>query len=93
MEAGLLEPGDTLTWTRPKLGESYTATILDNGAIQLPNGQSFASPSRAAMEAAGVSSYDGWWAWKVDRLGGELLKNVRDRFITANSSNTDSSSA
>lgn len=80
LEAGFLETGDKLSWERPRLGESYVAVIRDNGSIELPNGESFASPSRAAMEAAGVGSYDGWWAWRVDRLG-ELLKDVRRRYI------------
>lgn len=26
---------------------------------------SFPSPSRAAMEATGAASYDGWYAWTV----------------------------
>lgn len=85
VEAGLLQPGDRLSWDRPRLGESYEATITDNGAIQLANGQTFASPSRAAMEAAGVGSYDGWWAWRVERLDGEILKDVRQRFIDSQS--------
>ena len=88
VDAGVLVPGDKLSWTRPKVGDSYQASVADNGAIKLPDGRAFASPSRAAMEAAEVGSYDGWWAWRVDRLGGELLKDVRARFIAAQENST-----
>ena len=81
VEAGLLVPGDSLVWDRLRLGESYRATVTKNGALQLEDGRTFASPSRAAMEAAGVGSYDGWWAWRVVRLNSEVLKDVRTCFV------------
>jgi len=81
LEAGFLQAGDALTWDRPRLGQSYTATLKENGAIELSNGESYASPSKAATVAAGLQSYDGWLAWKVERLDGALLKTVRQQFV------------
>jgi hypothetical protein len=90
LEYGLVEVGEPLTWSRPKKGTSYQASVTDNGAIQHTDGRSFSSPSRAAMEAADVASYDGWYAWKVDRLGKTLndlrydLKELQTRIPEAN---------
>lgn len=77
LDAELVTPGDELYWERPQLGETYDATVTDNGAIRLPDGRAFSSPSRAAMEAAGIPAYDGWLAWRVRRLGGRLLDDLR----------------
>jgi hypothetical protein len=74
LEHGLISEGDELVWHRPKKGTSYRAHITENGAIRLENGGVYSSPSRAAMEAADVASYDGWYAWTVVRLG----KNLND---------------
>jgi hypothetical protein len=68
IEHGLVVPGDELEWVRPKKGTSYRATVTASGAILIESGSAFSSPSRAAMEAAGVASYDGWYAWTVTRL-------------------------
>jgi hypothetical protein len=57
---------------RPQKGESYRAEITPNGAIQLPDGRAFTSPSRAATEAANLPAYDGWYAWTVVRVGKRL---------------------
>lgn len=78
-EHQLLLAGDRLTWNRPKIGEMYVARVNDLGALELEDGRVFASPSRAAMEAAGLVAYDGWYAWRVDRLDGEVLNKLRRR--------------
>jgi hypothetical protein len=72
MEAGLLQVGDRLRWVRPQKGEEYGAEITANGSILLDTGETYTSPSRAAMEAAGIPAYDGWYAWTVERLGKRL---------------------
>lgn len=72
LEYELLEPGDKLIWERPRKGTSYRASVTENGAIRLEDGRTFSSPSRAAMEAAQIPSYDGWYAWTVVRLGRTL---------------------
>ena len=72
LEAGLLVPGDQLRWVRTKKGVTYEAEVTENGAIRLVDGRAFASPSRAAMEAANIPAYDGWYAWTVVRVGKRL---------------------
>ena len=76
IEYELVLPGDQLVFERPRLGHKYEATITENGAIMLPDGRTYSSPSRAAMEAAEVPAYDGWYAWRVVR-NGQLLNELR----------------
>jgi len=76
IEYELVTPGDELVFERPKLGRRYEAVISENGSITLSDGRTFSSPSRAAMEAADVPAYDGWYAWRVVR-NGKLLNELR----------------
>ena len=78
MDADLLSPGEPLTWERPRISQTYTATVTDTGSIQLSNGR-VSSPSRAAMEAAEVPAYDGWHAWRTS--GGDRLVDLRAQLI------------
>jgi hypothetical protein len=77
LEAKLLAPGEELVWERPRLGVSYRASVADTGAIVLPDGRRFASPSRAAIEAAGVPACDGWTVWRLPHRDGVLLDDLR----------------
>jgi Restriction Enzyme Adenine Methylase Associated len=81
LEADLLVPGDTLVWDRPRLGAIYRARITDNAAIELEDGYSFATPSKAAKHAANIPAYDGWYAWRVDRLNGVVLNDLRKELV------------
>jgi hypothetical protein len=73
IEADPLKPGEHLVWDRPRLGVSYGATVTSNAVIELDDGGTFATPSRAAKHAANIPAYDGWYAWKVERPGGMVL--------------------
>jgi Restriction Enzyme Adenine Methylase Associated len=77
LEAELLNPGDDLVWSRPRLGQTYKATLTESGTIRLEDGREFASPSVAAMRAADLVAFDGWYAWRVERRGGVLLNEMR----------------
>src|SRR4051812_42367630 len=79
LDAGLLNPGTTLVFSRPRRGKSYTATVRENGRLELDDGRSFKSPSRAAGVAAG-GSIDGWHAWKLQETG-EFLDTLRQRLL------------
>lgn len=79
IEAGLLGTGQCLVWRRPKLGVEYRATVQDDGSLALEDGRTFASPSRAAVEAADIPAYDGWYAWRVESGNGESLHELRVR--------------
>lgn len=84
--AGLLCPDEILTWERPRLGASYTCTVTPDGRLQIPDGRLFSSPSGAAMAAADISSYDGWYAWRSARSGGRTLTELREQFLAADQS-------
>jgi hypothetical protein len=83
LEAGLLEAGDDVEFVRPRLGERYTAIVNGDGTFTLPDGSTHQSPSLAAMRAADLVSYDGWHAWRVVRLGGTRLHDLRVQYIVA----------
>lgn len=83
LDAELVRPGEQLVWERPRLGVTYAATITSNGALELSDGRRFASPSRAAVEAARVPSMDGWLAWKVPRINNALLNDLRIQLVQA----------
>ena len=77
IDAGLLKPGDALIWDRPRLGVTYRASISEAGGILLEDGREFAAPSRAAVEAAQIPAYDGWYAWRLDSPEGPTLHALR----------------
>jgi hypothetical protein len=83
VDAGVLRPGQNLVWDRPQVGARYLATVTDEGALRLPDGRAFAAPSRAAIEAAGGGSYDGWLAWRTDDGQRESLHELRVRCVRA----------
>jgi hypothetical protein len=39
------------------------------------HGRVFSSPSLAAIKAADIPAYDGWYAWRVPRLPEEPTRN------------------
>jgi Restriction Enzyme Adenine Methylase Associated len=77
IEAELLNYGDDLVWHRPRLGTTYRAKVGELGGIILEDGREFASPSVAAVRAADLPAYDGWYAWRVEQRGGETLNELR----------------
>lgn len=81
LAAGLVIEGDQLEFPRPRRAENFRATVQADGGIQTEDGQVWPSPSRAAMSAANVPSYDGWHAWRVTRLGGTKLDQLRRQLI------------
>jgi hypothetical protein len=74
MPDGGLYPGEVLHWDRPRVGGSYTVTVLADGCLEDPNGGRHTSPSRAAGVLAG-GSFDGWTAWR--RADGTLIDRLR----------------
>ncbi|WP_157773059.1 hypothetical protein [Rhodococcoides fascians] len=64
-----------LVWVRPRKGDQFSAVLNDDGRIALPDGRVFISPSGAAIAAADVVSYDGWYAWRLP--DGRTLNDVR----------------
>ncbi|MGK2957330.1 MAG: hypothetical protein ACSLFB_02760, partial [Acidimicrobiales bacterium] len=83
LDKGLLITGEALEFPRPRRNELFHATVLDDGSIKTDDGEVWPSPSRAAMSAANVPSYDGWHAWRVPRLGGIKLDQLRQTLVDA----------
>jgi hypothetical protein len=81
LDEGALHPGQALVWKRPRVGEEYRATITEEGQIRLDDGRAFSSPSRAAVEAAEIPSYDGWYAWRTE--SGDTLHSLREALIAS----------
>lgn len=79
LDAGLIKPDAALMFSRPRVGKLYNATARSDGRLQLDDGRSFNSPSRAAVAAAG-GSLDGWHAWQV-RDTGESLDSLRQQLL------------
>ncbi|WP_373299466.1 restriction system modified-DNA reader domain-containing protein [Streptomyces poonensis] len=67
IEAGDLEVGEALYWSRPRLGVRHEAQVLPNGWLSF-EGKPYRTPSGAAVAAAG-SQADGWTAWRRERDG------------------------
>lgn len=70
VKAGLLIPGETLVWERPRKGERYVATVTENGRFRLEDGSEYASPTAAARAAGG--SKVGLDVWKRTSNGQKL---------------------
>lgn len=81
LDAGLLQADEPVEFIRPRLGERHTATIRGDGVFVLADGSEHQSPSLAAMRAADLVSYDGWYAWRVPRLGGTKLAELREQYV------------
>lgn len=79
VERNLLQPGDKLVWMQRTRGLEHHAEVTEAGAIRLSDGREVASPSRAALEAAGAN-VDGWEYWTVVRTG-ETLHGLRMRLV------------
>lgn len=86
LQAGLLHSDDQVEFSRPRLGQRYKAVVLDDGTFKLDDGSVHQSPSLAAMRAADMVSCDGWYAWRVLRLGGVLLHELRQQYLAAQES-------
>jgi Restriction Enzyme Adenine Methylase Associated len=67
IEGGLLAPGSRLRFDRVPFGKIHHAVVTPDGHIALDDGQTFSSPSRAAVVAAGVRASDGWRDWAVEQ--------------------------
>ncbi len=91
-EAGLVPPGTVLV---PKSDNySITATVTDAGLLELPNGETFKSPTLAAIRVislttGGTGARNGWRFWKVGD-DGPLLDEIRSQYRLSRGENTTS---
>lgn len=84
-DAGLIHTGDTLFPKRDKYNTK--AVINESGLIELPNGETFKSPSLAAKRvvalSGGAGARNGWHFWRVGEHG-PYLDELRSEYILAN---------
>ena len=70
LKAGLLIPGETLVWDRPRKGESWTVTVTAAGRLRLDDGREYGTPTAAARAVGGHSA--GLAVWKRTSDGRSL---------------------
>lgn len=82
VDAGFLPAGSKLVPVSEKI--DITATVTEEGTIQLSNGETFNSPSHAAIRAAELSGFtgarNGWKFWKFADTGC-LIEDIRTKYL------------
>lgn len=86
INAGELAPGMTLFPSSEKRGRR-TGTLLADGYVEV-DGKPYQYPSTAAAVIAG-RPMDGWWFFRVDRVGGRSLRDVLSEYRTRMALDTD----
>ncbi|MFC4859472.1 CBS domain-containing protein [Actinophytocola glycyrrhizae] len=79
LTANLVTAGDRLRFIRPRSGEEHVATVSSAGAIVLPDGSEYDTPSDAARAVANIQ-VNGWIVWRTDsnRTLASLRNELRD---------------
>lgn len=73
---GVLKPNEEIVVNR-RSAPRIEAVVTRHGLIEV-HGRLFNTPSAAAKEVLNVGSVDGWLRWRVPRLGGKSLAELRD---------------
>lgn len=81
LQAGLLEPGQRLTWSRRNSKRFHEAWVTIDGRLRLENGEFCATPTEACASLGGGSSFPGWRYWRTE--SGVSLDGLRTRLLTA----------
>lgn len=68
---GLIAAGDMLVYERPRRGDSFTATVTDDGWLALSDGRKARSPSGAIKLLVGTTD-NGFKAWRHFPSGKKL---------------------
>ncbi|MBB6344015.1 ABC-type branched-subunit amino acid transport system ATPase component [Nonomuraea muscovyensis] len=77
IKADLIQPGATLTARR--CGKTFSATVKEDGCIEVASGETFTAPSTAGGFVLGGQVVNGWEFWKVETPTGPVaLKDIRD---------------
>lgn len=72
---GRLDPNEKLVINR-RSAAPINGTLDRNGNV-IVNGKLYATPSGAAKAALNAKSADGWIRWRVPRLSGKTLDEIR----------------
>ncbi|GAB3861693.1 hypothetical protein ACFPIJ_12045 [Dactylosporangium cerinum] len=84
VHAGLLQPGQRLTWARPRLDERHTVTVDADGNLITEDGSVCATPDSAAAACTGYLAAD-WPAFCTD--DGVSLETLRNRLAGGQTGN------
>jgi hypothetical protein len=76
LRVGLLQPGQRLTWDRPRLGEQHIVAVDALGNLITGRGRVCATPDVAAKAITGYPAA-GWPAFRTD--DGVSLQQLRER--------------
>jgi hypothetical protein len=76
LAAGLIKAGEPIE-VRRRSRPPVAGLIRKDGRIEAL-GRVYDTPSAAARDALEVGSADGWLRWRVVRLGGKSLAEVRN---------------
>jgi len=87
IDADLLKSGERVRYSRPRMGESFVAEVLESGRLRLEDGGEYRSPSRAAVVAANMRAVDGWHAWLLESTG-RSLDGLRQELLDRAVANT-----
>jgi len=79
LRAGLLVPGDILQGKKPGSTVSSTALVLENGWLELENGNQYQAVSTAAMSLGLSGVINGWTFWILERSN-KTLKRLREEY-------------
>jgi len=79
LRAGLLVPGDILQGKKPGSTVSSTALVLENGWLELENGNQYPAVSTAAMSLGLSGVINGWTFWILERSN-KTLKKLREEY-------------
>jgi hypothetical protein len=80
LRAGLLQPGQQLTWRRRQLQQIHTVNVNADGTLLAADGSAYASPNSAATGVAGYPVI-GWPLWHTD--DGASLDDLRAQLAGA----------
>jgi hypothetical protein len=86
IQAGLLQPGQKLTWHRPRRREVFTVTVNEQGHLVTDDGVECETPNVAARVIAGYPT-QAWPLWRT--TDGTSLAELRDRLPATTKANLE----
>ena len=78
---GLITHGDILEGRREGRVSTATAIVLEDGALELENGETYAAVSKAAMSLFEGTVVNGWDFW-IHQATGKSLKDLRATYLS-----------
>lgn len=85
VHSGLLAPGTTLVWHRPRIGDTFHVQVSEEGNLRCEDGYEATSPSAAAIHLTGsnTQALDAWKRVSDDTPLREIWAVYRTRILRA----------